>query len=182
MNRRLYSFLVLGLLACYGGDNTSKHSNDTFSEEAVSDLPHFKSVVDGIHGAATVDLYEGLPHQLWEREAFERELATKKTVKLHEFQFYEHPLAISADDVKLLRQISVAPESYREYVPEPCGGFHPDYALVWKEGEHTYDLLICFGCGDVQLHGPQQELMAKMASGKFGEILSKYRSQRPDRE
>ncbi|HEX7181684.1 MAG TPA: hypothetical protein VF756_07565 [Thermoanaerobaculia bacterium] len=185
MNRRILFYCVLGALACYGSDNTRTDSNSTVSEHTasenmVSDLPQFKSIADGIRSAATADLYEGLPHQLFEHDAFNNELATKKIVQLHGFLFYEHPLAIGAEDVERLRQLSAAPESYRRYGgPKPCGGFHPDYALVWKDGERTYDLLVCFGCEEVQLHGLQQELMVEIASGEFSTILGKYRSQRP---
>lgn len=175
MSRCIFLCLLLGALACYGSDNTRTDSTST-----VLDLPQFKFIADGIRSAATVDLYEGLPHQLFERKAFESELAVKKTVQLHEFPFYDPPLAIGAEDVKLLRQLSAAPESYLRYEgPKPCGGFHPDYALVWKDGERTYTQLVCFGCGEVQLHGPQQELMVELASGQLGAILGKYRSQRP---
>lgn len=70
-------------------------------------------------------------------------------------------------------------------VPKKCEGFHPDYCLVWTNGPATYHLLLCFGCHEMKLHGPGQELLVDIRQRAFEEfkiILMKYRDQRPKRD
>jgi hypothetical protein len=59
----------------------------------------FPPVSKGTSQTLSLTLYEGLPHQTWETELLIKELATKKTIDIHGYPFYERPLRVSADDV-----------------------------------------------------------------------------------
>jgi len=134
---------------------------------------------------APLTLYEGLPHQSWEPELLKNELAAKKTITIHGFPFYEHPLSVAAADADELRRLSTAADSFSSYGgPKACGSYHPDYCLSWKDGSTVYELLICFGCHEMKFYSPSQDVLAdvqKDAFYRFEAILKKYRDQRPKR-
>jgi hypothetical protein len=178
MNRRtFFSLLAIWTLAAgsvFAGERP---------ELTAADLAQFTPIAEGIRRATALVLYEGLPHQMFERDQLKNELATKKTIKIHDFHFYERPLEVDGGEVEPLRRLSRAADSYWSYGgPKMCGGYHPDYCLTWKDGEAVYQLLICFGCHEMKLYGPKSELMADIrpdAYKAFAEILKKYRDQRP---
>ena len=155
-------------------------------ELTAEDLSQFTPISEGIRRASSLTLYEGLPHQMWEADQFKKELATKKTIRIHDFPFYERPLVLAADEIEPLRRLSAAGSSYTTYGgPKLCGGYHPDYCLTWKDGEATYQLLICFGCHEMKLYGPKSELIVDIgddAFKAFAAALKKHRDQRPKRE
>jgi hypothetical protein len=140
-------------------------------------------ITTGMSQASSLTLYEGLPHHSWEGELLKKELATKKTVTIHGFPFYERPLHVAAADVDELRRLSISADSFSPYGgPKACGGYHPDYCLSWKDGGTTYELLICFGCHEMKFFSPKQEWLAdigKEAFEQFESVLEKYREQRP---
>jgi len=150
------------------------------------DLAQFAPISEAIRRASSLTLFEGLPHQEREPDQLKNELATKKTVRIHDYPFYEQPLALAPEDLEPLRRLSAAAETYSSYAgPKRCGGYHPDYGLAWKDGDSTYHLLICFGCQEMKLFGPKQELLADIRSDSFKQfesILKKYRAQRPKNE
>jgi hypothetical protein len=122
---------------------------------------------------------------MWESDQLKKELAGKKTIKLHDYSFYERPLALAADEVAALSKLSSDADSYWSYGgPKLCGGFHPDYCLSWKDGDATYQLLFCFGCHEMKLYGPKEELVVDLrqdAFKQFEALLKKHRDQRPER-
>jgi len=162
-------------------------------------LSKFAPIAEGIKRATELRLYEGLPHQTFEKEALETELRSKKTVQIQKFPFYEQTLDILFEDIELLKQLCVDGANYKSNfgttkhpdgsesvwkTSKFCGGFHPDYCLAWKDGDVTYDLLICFGCQEMTFFGPKTALNADIrehAYQKFETILKKYRGQRPQK-
>jgi hypothetical protein len=148
------------------------------------DLAEFMPISAGIVRASSVTLYEGLPHQNFEADLLKQELENKQTVLIREFPFYERPLPISEADIETLRQLATTASSFSTSPgAKSCGGFHPDYCLVWKDADATYEVLICFGCRDVMFFGPTQTLFAeirKEAGKQFKSTLDKYREQRPE--
>ena len=147
------------------------------------DLKQFTPISKGISRASGLTVFEGLPHQMFEAAQLKKELATKKTIRLHRFPFYERPLPIAADMIEPLRRLSASTKSYRTYSgPKFCGGFHPDYCLAWSDGDTTYHLLICFNCHEMKLFGPKSNLILDIredAYEAFKKTLKSYRAQRP---
>ena len=181
MNRRFFFSLLGACTILHGASHAEVRSDLT-----AKDLSQFTPIAEGIRRASSLNLYEGLPHQGWEADQLKKELATKKTLRIHGFPFYERPLPIAADEVEPLRRLCAAADSFLSYGgPKLCGGYHPDYCLAWRDGEATYHLLICFGCHEMKLYGPKQELLADIRSDAFKQFettLKKYRDQRPKRE
>ena len=54
-----------------------------------------KSVFDGVQNATKLTLYEGLPHQLFERQELKQERASKPTIIIHHFPFYRETLGLT---------------------------------------------------------------------------------------
>ena len=128
-------------------------------------------------------LYEGLPHQSYERELFQKELESKKTIVLGDFPFYEKPLSLSETDAKLLTSLlcdrRCLTPSRR---PKACGGFHPDFCLEWRRGDLVYHAQICFGCSDVYLIEPEAKSFWELTNDyqeKLVAVLRPYRLNRP---
>ena len=127
-----------------------------------------------IRTADQLVLYEGLARG---------ERNSKETVRLHDEIFYREVLEVSAEDREKLRSLLGDENSFRPWREEKkCGGFHPDYLAEWQAGEHTYRVLICFGCQETKVYGAGQSLRYDIDSDKFKELaglLKRYRKNRP---
>lgn len=144
-----------------------------------------KSLVTGISQAKSVTLYEGLPHQRREAKVLFDELRTKKTIELHGFPFYDVAVPIEArSEAKLIKLCGEKATFGRYQGAKFCGGFHPDCCLEFKDGTDVYQMLICFGCREARLYGPQGKVFSDLDQGalkSFVEILSVYQKNRPQR-
>jgi hypothetical protein len=143
-------------------------------------------IVEGIHKAAKVILYEGLPHQRWESALLEQELKAKKTIELHHFPFYQELLPLKDADSNKLLQLFSALSSLRSWRSlKRCGPFHPDYCLEFQDGMERYRVLICFGCFEVKCYGPDLEFYGDVTdevAKELATILKPYRKNRPEKK
>jgi hypothetical protein len=60
--------------------------------------------------------------------------------------------------------------------PKPCGGFHADYCLEWKDGEKVYQMMLCYGCDEAKFYGPEKDLHVNVdqkALGAMSQVLEK---------
>jgi hypothetical protein len=144
---------------------------------------HIKPLVSGIGKAKGVVVYEGLPHQHWERDALAKELKDKKTVKLHDFPFYDGAIRVKDEDARKLSALCGELKTFNRYRGEKlCGGYHPDWCLEFKDGAAVYRVLTCFGCREARLYGPKNEVFSdldKEALKKFVALVSPLRKDRP---
>ena len=141
-----------------------------------------EKISQAVRISESLTVYEGLPHQTWEAEALAREKKTKKTVQIGGFPFYQELLEISPADQAKLKEICSSPGAFTPWAgAKACGGFHPDYCLVWKKGEQTCALLICFGCGEMMAVADRRVEVSDMAvESELRAILENYRKNRPD--
>jgi hypothetical protein len=150
------------------------------------DRDEFATISSGISRASSVTLLEGLPHQHYEPEQLKQERDAKQTTEIGGFPFYERPLKITDADVETLRQLTTPPGNFTSHpdgVAKSCGGFHPDYCVVWKDGDQTYEMLICFGCRDAMFYGSTQKVLLEIGEKTFRHFkatLGKYHDQRPE--
>lgn len=90
-------------------------------------------------------------------------------------------------DAAAVRQVLLKPATYQPYSgPKKCGGFHPDYRLVWGSGRARREVQLCFGCREVKVFaaGDTQVLVADLPNAPYLELrvaLDRYRAQRPPR-
>jgi hypothetical protein len=136
-----------------------------------------------INQAKQITLYEGLPHQFYEPRALAAERKAKPTVELHGFAFYRETLDLKPGDAQQLKAILASPRSLQAFSGEKkCGGFHPDYAVEWSVGGELYRCLICFGCFEAKVHGPNGATNYDIEPGIFKrlkQLLTPYRKNRP---
>ena len=162
------------------GDSTTSLPR---SERSLGDISKFLSFVAS---ADDVQVYEGLPHQNWEREQYATEKRRSDLVKFEGFSFYAKPLDISDEEKKRLTVVALKKESHVPFRGMKfCGGYHPDYAIVWMKSGKKGGSLICFGCHEWKNFTPEGRLCEDLDSAAYDElraILSKYVAQRPKRK
>ena len=122
-------------------------------------------------------VFEGLPHPLFEREAFTQEQAAKKTIKLHGAVFYEPP-----QKTELAKPVAEAVADC--LIPfrgeKLCGGFHADFAIIWRSGEERWDALFCYGCGEAAIFSSTgATLRADQGNKVLKEWLKQFSKLRP---
>jgi hypothetical protein len=124
-----------------------------------------KPIVAEIQAATSVTIYEGLPHQRHKRMLFD-ELATKKTVTLHSFPFYDVAITPTEADAAKLIAICGQQKTFGIYRgAKLCGGFHPDWCVEFKKDSDVYQMLVCFGCREVRLYGPRNQVFSDLDKG-----------------
>ena len=134
--------------------------------------------------ANEVRLYEGLPHQMFERDLLAAERRTKAVVELDGYPFYQEPLTLAPQDAESLFARLGNPAAYRAWLgPKLCGGFHPDYAVEWHVGGSRYRALICLGCGEFKLSGPwpgwRYNMDAATTHEELRALFKSYQNRRP---
>ena len=59
--------------------------------------------------------------------------------------------------------------------------FHPDYLAEFTTDRGTYQVQICFGCGEAKVFGPGENVRLDInGAWKLSEVLRKYRKNRPE--
>src|SRR5215472_17236637 len=112
IRRFLAPILALWLLIDGVGCNSESRSpTDGRIALNANDTSAFTPISQSVARASSLTLYEGLPHPVWDTD-YEKELATKKTVRLHDYPFYERPLDVSESDREELRGLSASADSY----------------------------------------------------------------------
>ncbi len=136
-----------------------------------------------VAAAKTIEVFEGLPHQMWDKELLAVELKRKDTQVICKFPFYTP--STTASNSEALRKLLSSADSITEYgVPKRCGGYHPDYCVSWLAGETTYHALICFGCHEIIFYDGKTSLIYDLknkAPEQFQKLLAIYEVKRPKR-
>lgn len=144
-----------------------------------------KGVFATARGATRLTLHEGLPHQMFEATQLDSELKTKPTVTLHGFPFFQETLTLKEEDAVRLKEVLGDERSFEPFQgTKSCGGFHPDYCAEWEADGGVYRCLICFGCGEVKVYGPDRALhcdIRREVKADLEKLLKPYRKNRPER-
>jgi hypothetical protein len=172
----LFLVAALFVISCSSGHRSSGHRLETT-------LENHNTLATAVQESGKCILFEGLPHQLYEKNVLEKELKTKQTILREGFYFYEQPLAMSNADVKLVTDLFSDLDSFTPWPGEKkCGGFHPDYCLEWATTAGACRSQICFGCGEVKVFGRDIQARWDLTNGareKLKSILVHYRTNRP---
>ncbi len=137
-----------------------------------------------VAAAKSIVVFEGLPHQMWDRELLAVEIQRKDTQKIWEYPFYTPSVAATNSDD--LRQLLCSSDSIVVYGgPKLCGGYHPDYCISWQAGEITYYALVCFGCQEIVFYDGKKPLIYDLdekAYERYKKLLAIYEAKRPNRK
>jgi hypothetical protein len=121
-------------------------------DEAADSLMFFPQLAKHVSQAGELTVYEGLPHPSMDAVRYNEELQRAETVEIDGHRFYKTPVAVSADAIEGLRELLTDHRRFRALPPDAakaCGGFHPDWLLIWSAGGKKMNVHVCFGCGEV---------------------------------
>jgi len=147
-------------------------------------LSDAKPFLDSITSADSISIYEGLPHQVFERDLMERERARSDIFWIAKFPFYAP--ALKPEDQQSLKSILSAASTLKLFAGEKmCGGFHPDFCVSWDSEQRTFNALICFGCHEIifELEGKTFRYdLNQNAYEELMRVLSVYAVKRPKKK
>jgi hypothetical protein len=145
-----------------------------------SETDSFRKAVSSI---PDLQVFEGLPDPKTESVLFAREIARGDVVSIGNFHFYKKPLAMSDAEIA---EIRAAFSPGNPFSPgggqDPCGRFHPDYALVWRSGDSEYSAQIGLGCQEIEAVGPSLRIHRYIPPdiyARLNRVLGKYSVNRP---
>jgi len=162
-------FLVILITSCVDGQKDYPKPN------AASDLRNT------IMKSDKVFVYEGLPHQMFESDLLKSEKKEKDTTTIAVYPFYTPKTQVEGGVISTLKTIISDSGNYTQFTGEKlCGGFHPDYAVEWSDGDNRYSILLCYGCSEVLLlDGKRSYRYDFRFTDKLKKLLSTYSSKRP---
>lgn len=165
-----YCFWVCLLTFSLPGCNSQP--SDAVPTETDTRFDENKLLFAAIKDADAVVVYEGLPRNTAAKGGLSR------TVTLHGFHFYAATLTVSPDDLTQLKGYLADERSFLQWRGEKkCGGFHPDYLAEYSSGTAKYRVLICLGCHEVMVFGPDHSLRCDIQGDAYKQIeslLTKY--------
>lgn len=133
--------------------------------------------------ADTISVFEGMPHQYQEAELLKQELAKTEELVIATFAFYPEPRELLKTDRPALNKLLDKSNGFHIYGgPKLCGGYHPDFAIRFKSGNQTCDLLLCFGCDEARIHLGHKVITCDISRDVWKELLSGYAKLRPKSE
>jgi hypothetical protein len=132
--------------------------------------------------ATTVNVHEGLPHQMFERDLLASESKRKDIEKIGSFRFYTP--AVAATNPEMLKRILSSSDTIQVFGGEKlCGGFHPDYAVQWSsEDGSRFFAQICFGCHEIIYSDGKNEYRYDFENEPYEKLkkeLAPYAKKRP---
>ncbi len=146
---------------------------------------HYADVVRATAGFDELILWEGLPHPVSETDAFSRELATRKTFRIGDQNFYAVALPLKDEEKTAISSAVLNHiENFKLWSGYKfCGGFHADYAVEWRaKGATLAQALVCFSCAEAEFRvGDRVEEVDQSDVGvkQFRTLLLPHRQQRP---
>lgn len=150
--------------------------------ERKASFPKLQPLLAKITNEMEPTVLEGLPHPFYNPEQVAKELNTKKTVTQHGFAFYQTSIRLSAEDKSTLTALIKDPTSFKEFSGgKLCGGFHPDFTLVWEIKGKPLEIQVCFGCGEIRAYHGEEKVYADIAdqAAALRPLLEKYHKQCP---
>ncbi|MEI6280003.1 MAG: hypothetical protein WCQ16_11580 [Verrucomicrobiae bacterium] len=128
-------------------------------------------------------VFEGLPDPRSEPDLHRREKLRADVISLGGSDFYGRPLALTESELAGLRQLFHPGNPFSPGGGEdPCGKFHPDYVLVWKDKDADYIAQIGLGCQEIHAAGPSLDIHRYIPPdiyARLEKILGKYSVNRP---
>ena len=128
-----------------------------------------------------IEVFEGLPHQLWEADQLKKEKETKPKIELHGFPFYKNQMVVKDDDRKKLTELIWDRKSNRPFGGfKLCGGFHPDFLVRFTKGESVVSVQLCYGCGEVRVFAGDRFIYNDRSyRGGLREFMKQFEKERP---
>ena len=114
-----------------------------------------KPLTESLSAQSLLSVYRGIPRENPDAPLNQNPANADEVRTLSRFgqTFYEKPLQVNSDRIPKLLVLLKNPKSFSQWSGEkPCGGFRPDYALVWKTGDLITEMHLCFTCKEIKLY------------------------------
>ncbi|MCC6145228.1 MAG: hypothetical protein IT368_15585 [Candidatus Hydrogenedentes bacterium] len=139
-------------------------------------------ICQAVRSSHRATLYEGLPHQSFEAGLLATELAAKATIRIDVYPFYAQTLPLNETWITSLRQVLGSPASYAAWHGEKlCGGFHPDFAVLWSTPVGELYTLVCLGCEETLTLSSRGRLRADTTESARASLIALLAGQRKNR-
>lgn len=135
---------------------------------------------------SSAEIFEGLPHPRWEKQALAAESRRSDTFQNHDFGFYRPAMALPQPARSLLLDRIQTLTTYQPWGgPKSCGGFHPDLLVRFTSDGGPIDLHLCFGCSEAMIYDGLSFILVDMkepVSDKLQQLQETHREKRPARQ
>jgi hypothetical protein len=142
-----------------------------------TDMANLKPLSAGIEKAGALKVYIGVSRIPTAPLPPGAKVPEEKTVKVRGYKFHEKTYAAGEKESTQLKALVGNEKNFSKWLgPKPCGGFHPNYCLEWKDGEKVYEVFLCYGCEEAKIFGPNADLYVNTARETlkaFSEVLEK---------
>jgi hypothetical protein len=119
-------------------------------------LKQFAFLSASMARADELTLFEGLPRG--SDDLLNEIKSNHATIEIDGWSFYEKPRELSPAVEYQLRKTLMDYTAFEPYGgPKFCGGFHPDFAVQWSDGDKKYSALVCLTCFEVNYILPNGE-------------------------
>lgn len=151
--------------------------------------PDLQELWRAIREAEQIELLEGLPHPSSEPRLRELEVARVKPVDIAGELFYPEPLPAAPEAIAELARLTTDLRGYKtppfplpKHYVKLCGGFHADFALLWKTKAATVvTALVCFGCSEIRFLYRTWTLTVDFTNERDRELFKTFRPLRRQR-
>jgi hypothetical protein len=146
--------------------------------------PQLAAVLEQCRTAARVEVFEGLPHPMFEKESLAREQRRRDVLQNNGFGFYTPALTMTRRDrERLIAGVSAESSFMRWKGPKFCGGFHPDLLVRFHQPSGApVDVHLCFGCGEAMFYAAGVQVHVDIYDAQSDDwegIQKRYQKKRP---
>ena len=132
-------------------------------------------LIGSLDSGAKLEIYRGIPRGKF----FEVEEALgsgndghKRYIRRYGAFFYSQAEVPERNDVKELLAMVKNPQSFRRFGGfKLCGGFHPNFALVWTKDETAGEIHVCLTCHEIKLFQSRLEIYCEMDDDAYQQFL-----------
>jgi len=132
-------------------------------------------VIDSLDSGAQLEIYRGIPRGKF----YEVEEAVgsgndghKRYIRRYGAFFYSQAEVPERSDAKKLLAMVKNPQSFRKFGGfKLCGGFHPNFALVWTKDGITVEIHVCLTCHEIKLFQSRLEIYCEMDDDAYQQFL-----------
>lgn len=152
MKRLLLLLAPLALLpscglktTCWSGGIPLRDIEERARAKAVSDFGDTSGAV----------VYRGLAHPEAQTSRYQKQVEAGGWVEIEDFKFFEEPVDVPRENIDKVLALYAESDSHQAWGPKTkCAGFHPDWVLLWNQGDNRRALQICYGCHEWKFFGP----------------------------
>lgn len=185
----IFALLTITATGCVSPGRDFSWASPTERERLKAEVDSYRRLDSLIHRcnrSASTEVFEGLPHLMFERKALERESARSDTFVNHGYRFYSPAMQLPASAARRLIGLTKTASSYLVWRgPKYCGGFHPDLVVRFHRPEGVIDVHLCFGCREAQFYDGATTAHVDLREGvaySLQKIQEEHRAKRPRRE